>query len=1059
MPAAARPFIFVLAGVKGAGKSSVGGAMLADHGLTWFNLDAYARELTVQFDLPLAQANSQAWQHGKYLLEAALADGTNHAFETTLGGRTIADLLAQATLTHRIVMLFCGLSSPEQHLARVALRVAHGGHPIAEQKIRERWVASRVNLIKLLPVLAHLQVLDNSAEALSGHDIPDPVLVLEMTDGRMVFPARDDATALAATPQWARPIVQAAIEGPPRSARSGRVHANRKQIFSVRHPAPIRPRQAFTLRHLFVAPPFSKARCFMRLIRSRFAALVWLAVSGTSLGLWPSAAEAQSAMTSGGGGGGGGGGMGGGMGAAGGGSAGSMAPSASGLGPATAPTTPGVPTITNGPADLLNPQQGNGDRATQEVKADGGGTVRQPLVPNEFQRFVYNATGQALPLFGQRYFDEAERTFAPTDRIPVPADYVLGPGDELYIRAWGAIDVDYRATVDRNGQISLPRVGSIGVAGLKANEVQGHLQSQIGRLYKNFSLNVTLGQLRSIQVFVVGQARRPGSYTVSSLSTLVNVVFASGGPGANGSLRSVQLKRGDRVVAELDLYDFITNGNKGQDARLQPGDVIVFIPAGPRAALIGALDAPAIYELKPGGETIASVLAYGGGTNAATNMQNAQLERIDASNPRAPRTVNKVELAGAIGNMKLRDGDVLTLFSVAPQFANAVTLRGNVAAPLRYPYMPGMRVSDLIPDKDALITPDYYVRKNKLVQFTESRDVNTATVAHDMKNIVDEPNWEYAAVERLDPNTLTMQLLPFNLGKVVLEHDKGNDLLLQPGDVVTIFAKNDIRNPVARQTRLVRVEGEVAAPGIYQVAPADTLQSLIARAGGLTPEAYVYGTEFAREETRQKQQIALDDAVKRLEVELANAGATQAANLSATNAQSADQLQAAQLAASRAQLSRLKSMKASGRISLELDPRAESAQALPDLRLEDGDRLLVPPRPAYVFAVGAVANNNALLWKPNRKLADYLDSAGVNAEADMENMFVVRADGSIVHSNRRGLFSGIEKVVLMPGDSVVVPGKTNRETFWTAFVRGLKDWSQILYQFGLTAAAIQTLRN
>jgi predicted ABC-type ATPase len=209
---ATHPFIFVLAGVNGAGKSSVGGTILVDHGLTWFNPDTYARELMAQLGLDLAEANARAWEYGRRQLETAIANGTNYAFETTLGARTIPDMLAKAALTHDLLMLFCGLSSPEQHIERVRSRVASGGHDIPENKIRERWIGSRANLIKLLPRLARLQVFDNSAEAAPGEHIPDPVLVLEMVGGRMVFPEPQNATALNATPEWARPIVQAAIE-------------------------------------------------------------------------------------------------------------------------------------------------------------------------------------------------------------------------------------------------------------------------------------------------------------------------------------------------------------------------------------------------------------------------------------------------------------------------------------------------------------------------------------------------------------------------------------------------------------------------------------------------------------------------------------------------------------------------------------------------------------------------------------------------------------------------------------------------------------------------------
>jgi predicted ABC-type ATPase len=207
-----RPFIFVLAGVNGAGKSSVGGAMLVEHGLTWFNPDSFARELTTEFNMTPAEANSRAWESGRSQLETAIADGKNSAFETTLGVRTLPDMLANAARTHDVVILFCGLSSVEQHIERVQLRVANQGHAIPENEIRERWVTSRANLIKLLPYLSRLQVFDNSAEATLGQDIPDPVLVLEMVESQVMFPDRNDAAALGATPEWARPIVQAALE-------------------------------------------------------------------------------------------------------------------------------------------------------------------------------------------------------------------------------------------------------------------------------------------------------------------------------------------------------------------------------------------------------------------------------------------------------------------------------------------------------------------------------------------------------------------------------------------------------------------------------------------------------------------------------------------------------------------------------------------------------------------------------------------------------------------------------------------------------------------------------
>lgn len=206
-----RPMILVLAGVNGAGKSSVGGAMLQEHGLTWFNPDAFSRELMARGGFGKDAADAAAWAYGKVRLEAAIAGKTDFAFETTLGGSTMARLIDMAAVSHDVVMIFCGLDSVERHIARVRLRVRHGGHDIPEGRIRSRWSSARRNLIALLPCLAQLQLFDNSREAPPGADIPEPMLLLEMKDGRVLHPGRDDVAALEATPDWAKPIVEAAF--------------------------------------------------------------------------------------------------------------------------------------------------------------------------------------------------------------------------------------------------------------------------------------------------------------------------------------------------------------------------------------------------------------------------------------------------------------------------------------------------------------------------------------------------------------------------------------------------------------------------------------------------------------------------------------------------------------------------------------------------------------------------------------------------------------------------------------------------------------------------------
>ena len=645
--------------------------------------------------------------------------------------------------------------------------------------------------------------------------------------------------------------------------------------------------------------------------------------------------------------------------------------------------------------------------------------------------------------------------------MPVGGDYVVSPGDELIVRAWGSIDLDYRATVDRNGLLNLPKVGSFTVAGIKASALENHLRAQIGRLFTNFNLNVTMGQLRGVKVFVVGPAVKPGVYNLASQSSLLSAVVAAGGPAAQGSMRNVILRRDGRIVSVLDVYDFLVQGDNSRDVQLAAGDVVVFRPAGPRVALTGATDTAAIFELKAQEESVRELLAYAGGASVLANRQRVHLERIDPKQVRAKRFVEEFQLDTEGLQKPLRDGDVLALLAISPEFANAVTLKGHVAQPLRSPWKPGMRILDLIPEKEALISPDFYRRKNLLVQLLEVEQGNASpSTKLAPAALFDELNWSYAVVERLNQSDLTTQVIPFNLGRAVLQRDPLHNIELFAGDVVTVYSQKEIRVPLARQTRLVSVEGEVAAPGIYQLEPGETLRALVARTGGFTEQAYVYGLQLSREETRQQQRENLTAALARLESLSATQAARSTANRRDDSSAASDI--AVSNAATQAQITRLTRIEPNGRIALELEPTAVNLNGLPDVPLEHADRIVVPSRPGFVTVAGAVVNNNAFLWKPGRTAGDYVKLAGLDEGAEISNMFILRADGTVMHANdQRGLFgfrSGLQSQPLYPGDAVVVPNQLDFETWGRALVRNLKDWSQIFSQFGLGAAAIQTLR-
>ena len=282
---------------------------------------------------------------------------------------------------------------------------------------------------------------------------------------------------------------------------------------------------------------------------------------------------------------------------------------------------------------------------------------------SEFQNFVAQSIGHQLPMYGYGLFHRAPNTFAPVDNIPVTPDYTIGPGDELMVRLWGQVEANQSVVVDRNGQINLPKIGPVSVVGVRYQNLQTHLKTAIGRMFRNFDLDVSLGKLRSIQVFVVGQAARPGNYSVSSLSTLVNALFATGGPSVKGSMRHIQLKRGDKVVTEFDMYALLLQGDKSKDVQLLPGDVIYIPTIGAMAAITGSVNTPAIFELK-GNETLSDLLELAGGFTSVASGNKVAIERIHG---REMRKVDEFSLDQDGLTKPMQDGDLVTVYPISPR--------------------------------------------------------------------------------------------------------------------------------------------------------------------------------------------------------------------------------------------------------------------------------------------------------------------------------------------------------------------------------------------------------
>ncbi len=681
-----------------------------------------------------------------------------------------------------------------------------------------------------------------------------------------------------------------------------------------------------------------------------------------------------------------------------------------------------------------------GTAAGTNAKAIAASNPVAPAPPsNDFQNFVRDSLGHDLPVFGSSLFNSGGSAFAPSSGVVPAADYILGTGDQVLIRAWGKVDIDVRATVDRNGEIFIPRIGTLTVAGLRLDRLTDFIHNAIAQQFTGFQLSVSLGTLRSIQIFVLGHARAPGVYTISSLSTLINALFSSGGPSSTGTLRDVQLKREGQVISHFDVYKLLLSGDKSADMRLLPGDVIFVPPLGPQVAVDGNVGTPAIYELKPG-ETVGTVITEAGGLTPIAGTARAVLEHVvDHSR----RSVEELSLNTQGLSIPLQAADILRIFPLSPKISDAVIIRGNVAQPGRYAWHAGMRVSDLIPNREFLLTRAYYNNQNALdtstgSSFTAVPGTNSpVTATHDT-----EINWNYAVIQRLDSGDLTDRLIPFALGEAIANPASPENKQLNAGDVVVIYSRNDIALPLELQAKFVRIDGQVKAPGVYRVGVDETLRDLVTRAGGLVPHAYLFASLLTRDSVKADQQARLQVLIAR-ESQAVLAPSNQRSSIGgATN----------DLELRKAYLAELAKIQPDGRVVLRIPPNARSIEDVPTLPLEDGDHYYVPNIPNTVDVLGAVYNTAALSYTPNARSELYLnESGGATREADRKREFILRANGMLVSRQNVGNFN---RLTLYPGDALIVPPKLKAPLSAADFA----NLTSALSAFAVSAVAIEAIR-
>lgn len=714
---------------------------------------------------------------------------------------------------------------------------------------------------------------------------------------------------------------------------------------------------------------------------------------------------------------------------------------------------------------------------------------------------------QALRQFGYNLFAGSPTTFAPATDIPIPVNYVMGPGDQLRIQFFGKESSSYDLYVSREGMLQIPELGPMSVAGLSFSELKAEISRRIADQMIGVEAFVTLGELRSIRIFALGDVNRPGAYTVSSLSTMINALFVSGGIRPIGTLRNIQLKRAGETVTTFDLYDLLLKGDTSADATLQPGDVIFVPPVGSLVGIAGEVKRPAIYELT-GGETLESTIAMAGGFTAQAYPSLSQMERISSN---GAKEILDVDLSTSDHNITLRDGDTLRIYSTLDRFDNYVRLEGAVERPGDYQWKRGLTLLDILSSRESLLLNadlDYslVVSKNAITGDWSTRSFS--------------PEFLFSTASENMPLEKEDRIILFS------------DTAASREQLGVIIAKLRAQSSSEDPQKVVTISGQVKHSGNYPLDEQMTISQLIKAAGGYSESAYTLEAELIRYIDNGKSQrestllqvnlaqlskdgsggiklqpfdrilikripewneqetitlsgevrfpgiytiergetlehvvnraggltnLAHPDAAVFLRASLKAAEAQQIAKLKARLSEDiaatrlqANQSNASAISTAESLLDQLEGTEAVGRLVINLS--AILAGNHNELRIKGGDQLRIPQQPQAVTIIGSVNYPTSHLYQQNLMRNSYIAlSGGLLKNADKHHIYVVRANGQVVADSRSRFFPK-NSLEIYAGDTIVVPLNVNRMDaleFWG-------DISQIIYQIALGAAAVNS---
>jgi len=577
-----------------------------------------------------------------------------------------------------------------------------------------------------------------------------------------------------------------------------------------------------------------------------------------------------------------------------------------------------------------------------------------------------------LAQFGYSVFSGGSSAFAPPQNLVAGPEYVIGPGDSFTVTMWGIAEGSFRATVNKEGEVTLPKAGVVSIAGLRYGELKNFLTKVLSPYYQSINLSVNLEGMRSIRIYILGEVNRPGSYLINPLTGVFNALYLCEGPTKKGTLREIKIIRRGATIATVDLYNFLLNGNKAGDILLEDGDTI-FIPLiGKVVGIAGNVCRPAIYEVNDGA-SLKDLFYLAGGLMPTSYLNRVQIQRVVAHEYKTVLDISVAE--GEMNNqyLALENLDTVRIFPIYTGVANVVFLQGAVKQPGTYELKPGLKVKDLVPAIGSLIF---------------------------MSNL------DHAELIRINPLDKDHQIIAVNLRKLYAG-DTTQNYELKPLDRLIVYTDK-------KEEKKVTLNGEVKVPGAYTIEEGETLSSVIERAGGFTDKAFLYGAVFTRRSAQENQQSSISRLVDEMERRVVIESSLK------INAPEEATIIKERYARMEEMLAKLRASQAKGRVIVQIDIPERLKGTKNDVVLEDGDSISIPPTPSVVSVLGEVYDSNSMLYEEGKKGSYYIDRVGgLNKNADRASIYIVRANGSVLSSDRYNVFT----VEMARGDTIIVPQK------------------------------------